>query len=65
MKNIIIIILSILCVSLSLWTGWRYITQKDVASSINNIIGEKRYLEDSFNDLLTVDFITGDSVNLK
>lgn len=69
MKKIIatitIIVLLTLCMCLALWAKWCYATQKEMSLSISNVIGEKRYLEDSVKELLTRKSIQLDSIELR
>ena len=60
-----IVFLSLVCVVLALKVLWDYSKQKKVTLSISSVIGEKRFLNESFNGLLTVNSITIDSVCLR
>ena len=50
---------------LALWAKWCYAAQKEMSLSISNVIGEKRYLEDSVKELLTRKSIQLDSIELR
>lgn len=64
MKKVIIIFLSSICILLS-WGIWQCFSKHESTKLLmNTIIGEKRFLEDSFNNLLSTDTILIDNINL-
>lgn len=66
MKKIVtIVILSIVCAILACWVGWHYVEKVNVSCSINDVIGERRYLKDCVADLLTVNSVNVDSLELR
>lgn len=56
--------LRIMCL-LACWVRWCYVEKGKVSYSINDVIGERRYLEDCVADLLTVSSVNADSLVLR